>query len=339
LENEKMKIKKEYIILILIIIGLSAYLLMRSSDRTLYQLPQLEGLQQSEISKIEISQGDNSLILKKKDNQWHLEPAGYLADITKVNAMLNVLEALALTALVSESKDYNRYDLHAEKRIAVKAWQQTTLKRNFDIGKAAASFRHTFVRLNGDSRVFHAEDNFRSKFDFTIDDLRDKTVLSFKTTDIQQVRVIKDALSVNLVRSKVPFTPVAGQQQKTDTAPAAAVKFEWQNEDGQKGNDSKLNQLLTTLGNLKCADYINDRQKDTFSAPIYAVKLNGVQDHQLEIFAKLQTDDKKYPAVSSDSDYPFWLSENKVQQIMINPEEMIKTPESDEKTSKPPKSE
>ena len=334
-----MKVKKEYLILILIILGLSAYLLMRSSDRTLYQLPELDGLQQSEISKIEISKDGNSFILKKRDNQWYLEPAGYLADRTKVNAMLNVFEALVLTALVSESKDYNRYDLHAEKRISVKAWQQTTLKRNFDIGKAAPSFRHTFVRLNGDNRVFHARDDFRSKFDFTIDDLRDKTVLSFKTTDIQQVEVIKDAHSTKLVRSKVPVRPVAEKQQKADTAPAAVVKYEWQNEDGQKGNDSKLNQLLTTLGNLKCADYINDRQKDTFSAPIYAVKLKGMQDYQLEIFAKLQTEDKKHPAISSDSDYPFWLTENKVQQIMIDPEEMIKTPESDEKTSKPPKSE
>jgi hypothetical protein len=334
-----MKIKKEYIILILIIIGLSAYLLMRSSDRALYQLPEIEELKQSEISKIEISQGDNSVILKKKDNQWYLEPAGYLADQTKVNAMLNVFEALTLTALVSESKDYNRYDLGAKKRINVKAWQQTTLKRNFDIGKAAASFRHTFVKLNGNSRVFHARDNFRSKFDFTIDDLRDKTVLSFKATDIQQAQVIKDAHSVKLFRNEVPVTPVATQQQKADTAPAAAVKFEWQNEEGQKGNDRNLNQLLTTLGDLKCADYINDRQKDSFSAPIYTVKLKGIQDYQLHIFAKLQTDDKKYPAVSSDSDYPFWLSENKVQQIMINPEEMIKTPESEAKTSKAPKSE
>jgi hypothetical protein len=334
-----MKVKKEYIILILIIIGLSAYLLMRSSDHTVYQLPEIERLKQSEISKIEISRGDNSVILKKRDNQWYIEPAGYLADKTKVNAMLDVFETFALTALVSESKDYNRYDLNAEKRITVKAWQQTTLKRDFDIGKAATSFRHTFVRLSGDSRVFHARDNFRSKFDLKIDDLRDKTVLSFKTNDIQQVEVIMDTHSVKLVRSKVPVTPIATQQQKADTAPAAAAKFEWQNEDGQKGNESKLNQLLTTLGNLKCADYINDRQKDSFSAPIYAVKLKGIQDYQLEIFAKLQTDDKKYPAVSSDSDYPFWLSENKAQQIMTPPEEMIKTSESEAKTSKPPKSE
>ncbi len=241
--------------------------------------------------------------------------------------MLNVFEALALTALVSESKDYNRYDLQAEKRITVKAWQQATLKRNFDIGKAASSFRHTFVRLNADSRVFHARDNFRDKFDFTIDDLRDKTVLYFKTTDIRQVQIIKDAHSVKLVRSGVPVTPAATQQQKAESAPAAAVKVEWQNENGEKGNDRNLKRLLTTLGDLKCADYINDRSKDEFSAPIYTVKLKGARDYQLEIFAKLQEDDTNYPAVSSDSDYPFWVSDKQAQQIMINPEEMVKKPE------------
>ena len=137
-----MKFKKEYLILILIIAALSTYLLIRSSDRTRYQLPELGGLKQSDINKIEISKSGNSLILEKRDNQWYIEPAGYLADKTKVKAMLNVFESLALTALVSESKDYNRYDLNAEKRITVKAWQQGTLKRNFDIGKAAPSFRH-----------------------------------------------------------------------------------------------------------------------------------------------------------------------------------------------------
>jgi len=96
-----MKVKKEYIILVLIIAALSTYLLMRSSDRTLYRLPEVAALNKSEISKIEISQSDRSIILKKRDNHWYLEPAGYLADETKVNAMLNVFEDLTLTALVS----------------------------------------------------------------------------------------------------------------------------------------------------------------------------------------------------------------------------------------------
>jgi hypothetical protein len=334
-----MKIKKEYIVLILIIIGLSVYLYMRSSGRARYEVPELDGLKKSEINKIEISRGGSSLALKKKDDQWYLEPKGFLADRMKVNAMLNVFEALALTALVSESKDYNRYDLQPEKRINVKAWQQEALKRNFDIGKAAASFRHTFVRLDGDSRVFHARDNFRDKFDFTIDDLRDKTVMSFTINDIQQVQIIKDAHSVKLVRSEVTVKAAPAQEQKTEAPAAAAVKYEWRNENGESGNDRNLNRLLTTLGDLKCADYINERPKNSFSAPIYTVKLKGVGDHQLEIFAMVDKDDKKHPAVSSYSDSPFWVTENLVKQIMINPEALIGEAESDQKASNPPRSE
>ncbi|MEE9537250.1 MAG: DUF4340 domain-containing protein [Desulfobacterales bacterium] len=315
-----MKAKKEYIILILIIVGLSVYLFMRSSDRTFYELPKIAGLEQDQITKIEISKGGDSIVLNKKDNKWHLEPHGYLADTNTVKDMLNVLGAFTLTTLVSESKDYVRYDLNAEKRITVKAWQQEALKRNFDIGKSASSFRHTFVRIDGDSRVFHARDNFRGKFELTADNLRDKNVLSFKSTDIREIQIAKDKKSLKLVRSQVPVTP---QQEKSDNAPQVAVKFEWQSSDGTKGNDPNLNRLLSTLASLNCDKYINDRKKEAFSAPIYAVKLKGSQDYQLDIFAKLQKDDENYPAVSSASDYPFFLSDSQVQQIMKDPSEFL----------------
>ena len=45
-----MKIKKEYIILALIIIALSVYLVMRRGDRTLYELPDLPQVSQKEIT-------------------------------------------------------------------------------------------------------------------------------------------------------------------------------------------------------------------------------------------------------------------------------------------------
>jgi hypothetical protein len=61
------------------------------------------------------------------------------------------------------------------------------------------------------------------------------------------------------------------------------------------------------------------------------VKLKGVQEHQLQIFAKLEKDADNYPAVSSGSDYPFLLSDNQVQQIMKDPVEMFKKTEGAEK--------
>ena len=331
-----MKVKKEYIILILIIAGLSAYLIMRGSDRNLYQLPQIAGLDQKQITKIEISKKGKSIVLNNKDNNWYLDPPGYLVDANKVNDMLNVFETLALTALVSESKDYVRYDLHAEEKIAVKAWQEDSLKRNFEIGKAASSFRHTFVKLNDDSRVFHARDNFRGKFDLTEDNLRDKSVLSFKVSDIQEIQIAKDQTSLKLARTQIPVEFAKSEQEKSENSAAEAMMPGWQSPDGKEGDALSLNRLLTALAKLNCDAYITDRNKDAFSNPIYTVKLKGIQDYKLDIFAKLQADDKNYPAVSSANDYPFFLSDSKVQKITINPEEMLKKPESDEKTTEQP---
>jgi len=328
-----MKIKKEYLILILIIAALSAYLFMRSFNRTHYQLPEIPSLDPNKITKIEISHKDVSIVLQKKDNQWYLDPPGYLADASRVKDMLRVLETFRLTALVSEAKDYSRYDLDPEKRINVKAWLGDTLQRNFDIGKAAPSFRHTFVRLDDDSRIFHASDSFRSKFELTINNLRDKNVLSFKPADMHEIQINRDQTSIELVRSEVPVSPSVSQNEKADTAPPAALKFAWQSSDGKKGNDQNINRLLTALGSLRCEQYIDDRNKESFSNPIYTVKLKGTQDYQLDIFAKLKQDDKNQPAVSSANDYPFFLSGSQAQQIMINPEEMLKNPESNKKTS------
>ena len=106
--------------------------------------------------------------------------------------MLDNIEKLTLTALVSESKNYNRYDLSGEAKINVKAWQGDSLKRDIDVGKTASSFRHTFVKTAGDDRVFHARGNFRNTFDTTVDDLRDKTILTYTPSDIQQIQITQE---------------------------------------------------------------------------------------------------------------------------------------------------
>ncbi len=50
-----MKIKKEYIILAVIIVALLLYLSQRSTDRTLYQLPKMPEISNSDINKIEVN--------------------------------------------------------------------------------------------------------------------------------------------------------------------------------------------------------------------------------------------------------------------------------------------
>lgn len=335
-----MKLKKEYIILAAIIIALSAYLYKRSSNRTLYQLPQVPEIARQDITKLQITRDKTAIVLNQKDDQWHIEPAEYPADAGKIKDMLNALENLELTALVSESRDYSRYELDADQKINVKAWQGANLRLDFDLGKIAPSFRHTFVRPAGEERVFHAQGNLKSSFDVSLDQLRDKSVLAFKPADIQQVEIFTDQQSLAFSRTPVPVevTPQeAGkpEAEKKEASSQPAPKLVWQAADGQPANETALNQLLSTVSNLRCEKFIDDRKKEDYTSPLFTLRLEGVQEYSLAIFSKAGDNDTAYPAVASGSDYPFQLSESHVKRIMKPPADFLQKPEAAEKKSEP----
>jgi hypothetical protein len=318
-----MRIKKEYIILIGIIAALSMYLILRNPDRNHYQLPKIPEIAKTDISKIEISSQDTTLSLSKKDKQWHLEPEGYMADTNSVKNMLDIIEKLTVTALVSESKNYSRYNLDNRNKIAVKAWTGDRLMRDFEVGKAAASYRHTFVKLAGDDRVYHARENFRDRFGQTVDKLRDKSVLSFEQNDIGEIYIIKGEQETSFVRTEAPVEVSAGQEAGAEPAPSKP-ESQWKTPDGKEGDDTQLGRLLTALSSLRCEKYLDDLKKEDFSNPICILHLKGTEEYTLSIFPKTSEDAKNYPAISSANDYPFLLPEWQADQLMKEPAEMLK---------------
>ncbi len=328
-----MKIKKEYIILVIIIIALSVYLVMRRGDRTLYELPEIPQVSQKEITRLEITRGKTVIDLNKKENSWYIAPKEYPADADKVKNMLNSIEKLTMTALVSESKNYNLYDLSEEAKINVKAWQGDSLKRDIDVGKTAPSFRHTFVKTAGDDRVYHARGNFRNTFDTTVDDLRDKTILTYTPSDIQQLRITKEKQSFILNRSQLPEKEESSTADKKETASPPAQKTAWQTPDGRTGDEAAVYQLLNTLSDLRCEAFIEDRVKEDFTTPLITIQLKGAQEYTLSIFAKTEEKETEHPAISSASRYAFLLTDSEVEGIMKDLSDIQKEPETDEKTS------
>ncbi len=318
-----MKIKKEYIILSVIIATLLLYLGLRSTDRTLYQLPDVPKISNSDITKIEIYKSSTPVVLNREDDRWTIDPQKYPADKLKVKNMLDILEKLTLTALVSESKSYNRYHLDEDNKITVKAFDKDKLKLEFDIGKAASSFRHTFVKIAGDERVFHAQGSFRSKFDKTVDDLRDKAVLAFKINEIRELHISKDKHKMVFNLIQLPKKAKDSEKSDTSSPKTEPLKITWQNDAGKKADGSKINRFLTTLSDLSCEKYISDRSKDEFTDPICTLLLKGSKEYKISIFEKLNKDSKDYPAISSENSYPFILSGTQAKSIMEDPDELL----------------
>ena len=329
-----MKIKKEYIILAIIIIALSVYLGMRRGDRTLYELPGVPQVSQKEITRLQISKGKTIIDLNKKDSSWYIAPKEYPADADKIKNMLDNIEKLTLTALVSESGNYNLYDLSGEANVNVKAWQGESLKRDIDVGKTASSFRHTFVKTAGDDRVFHARGNFRNTYDTTIDDLRDKSILTYTPSEIQQIQVTAEKQPIVLNRTQLPEKKESPTAEKQENTSAPVPKTAWRTPDGRTGDEAAVDQLLNTLSNLRCDTFIEDRAKEDFTtAPLINIQLKGSQEYSLSIFAKTTEKETQYPAISSDSKYAFLLTDSEAEGIMKDSSTILKEPEPDEKTS------
>lgn len=328
-----MKSAKEYIILIVVIIGLAGYLFFHKTNHTQYTLPALEKIKAADISKIMINKKGSNIELKKKDDNWMIMPKAYPADKTKLKSMTESLADLTITAMVSEGEDDAPYELDADHKIHVTAYVGDKKVRSLDMGKMAPTYHHTFVRMDGNKKIYHAKGNLRSTFDKTIADLRDKAVLSFETADIGKIEIHKgdETVKLTLATPPVDVNAEANMKNKKEAKKASVAPKQpaWTDASGKKVEKNKVDDFLKKLSDLKCRSFVEGKTKKDFTNPIFTAGLSGTNDYTLNIYARADEKADKYPAVSSESNFPFFLSKYTAGDIMkaLTPEKKEKAGE------------
>jgi len=312
-----MKLKKEYVGLVIIIAALVLYLSLKDNNKTHYSLPEISTIEKSEISKIIIKTPDTEITLMGLDSNWKLSPQNYKADNEKVERFLNEFSNFTVTAMVSESKSYSHYGLGEDNKISVKAFCGDELKRDFYIGKTASTNRHSFVMFKDNTKVYEAKNNIRNIFDTTIDDIRDKSVLSFKPSYITKLSLTSGDDSLDFEKSSLPQPVTPGQENETPQAP----EIIWKASNGKTAKAEAIKRIFKTLSNLQCSGYIEGKTKSDFTDPVCTIIIDGNETYSLSIFQN--QDDENYPAISSGSDFPFLLPKWKAEQIIKKPEELI----------------
>lgn len=315
-----MKVKREIVILVALIGLLSAYLLQRNTDRSRYRLPEPPEIKRTDIDRIEITGTGEAITLERKGDGWIIVPQGFPVEAEAAARMLDALQTVRLSALVSEAGDYQRYELDPKQAIRVKAQAGGKEVRNLEVGKTASSFRHTFVKLDGDDRVYQAEGNFQASFKKTVADLRDKLVLAFDQADINNLTVTQQGRSLSLNRLPAPAAEAGeGGEQPQSADQDQAPPDQWQSADGRPAERAKVNELLANLSHLRCSGYLDGETKDGLQEAIYRVELKGAQDsrnYRLELFSKAEPNATAQPAISSASDQPFLVPDWKAKDIM-----------------------
>jgi hypothetical protein len=310
-----MKIRKEAVILGVVIVVLSLYLIFNKSDRSLYDLPNIKPVPVSEISKISMDSSEGSILLIQKAGEWVVNQEAYPGDKNTIKQVAEIISNLSMTTLISESENYERYDLDPDHKIIVKAWAGDTLVREFDVGKAASGHRHTYVKLAGNHRVYHAGESFRNRMQGKADKFRDKAVMSFEPDQIQQIQLSKKDEQSVFIKEKTPEvsnkTPTDGEPLEMEEA-----KPVWKNAAGDVVKDNKLTKLIGDLSSLKCSAFIEDREKTDFKDPIVTVTLKGSEEFSLSIFERSEKGASRYPAISSQNDYAFFLPKWQADQVV-----------------------
>lgn len=304
-----MKIKKEITILFFIIVVLLFYIYSEKGDKTHYQLPDIQTVNTEDISKINISGKDSNIILIKGSDGWLIAPQNYPADETTVNNLVRTLAELKLTALVSESKNYSIYELDKDNSIEVESYAGDKILQKISIGKPASSYRHTFVMIGDDHRVYHAEGNIKNEFNKTVSDLRDKLVMKF-SDEIAEVTMKKAGNEMTVIRTTPPASvDITDKDSKTVVEDVT----KWIAADGSPVKVEEIDEIIDTLSNFQCDEFIGDREKDDFKSPLFTLTLKGINTYKISLFEK---EDDQYPGISSESEYPFFISEWKAKKIM-----------------------
>ncbi len=297
--------RNELIILAVVIVALAAYVMLRHRGEVHYELPRLKPVAAEKLDRITIEKGDRTVTLNRTDDNWIIQSTGYRADKTKVEKMLNSLADLTITALAGAEGGLSRYQLDEDDRITVRAWAGDELLRDIRIGKTAASYRHTFVQLPDDDRVYHGSGNLRSSFDTDAAGLRSKRILAFDRTAVTRVDLVMGDSHLEMVRGTAQVDP-------NDTA---AKPVAWTDGDGKELDATRIDSLLNDLETMQCSTFLDVNDAAVKEDPALVITINDGQDHRLSLFSPEDKEKDDWPASSTICETPFTIPKWKAEQL------------------------
>ena len=307
--------KKEYIILAVAIVALVLYVVLRDSDRTNYDIPEIAKPAKEQITRLDVRGPSGMLALKRFDDVWLSEPEGYPLDSSKIDGMLDALSGLDIISLVSEAESYGQYDLGKDKRVFVEASGGAEPLLKLDIGKAASTQRHTYVKLVDDKNVYQVSGNIRRTFDVALSSLRDKKVLTLDRPSITGLTVVTGGENLALMKISRP----AGQAEEGGAPPQAVTA--WITADSIDADGTVVDGILGRIVNLQCDGFPQEEQQLDMSEPAFTLITHGAQADTLRIYGS--SEEKMFLASSSQYEFPFMLAEWKLNQIKKTPSEVM----------------
>jgi hypothetical protein len=167
--------------------------------------PPILKLDQAAITKVEIKKKDVEPILLTKagSGDWQISaPKALGADQSTVTGMISTLSSLNSERLIEEkAADLKTYGLD-QPGVEVDVSEKDNKTQRLLIGDDTPAGSAVYAMVAGDPRIFTLASYNKSSFDKSLDDLRDKRLLTVNSDKVSRIELIRKNQDIEFGRNK-----------------------------------------------------------------------------------------------------------------------------------------
>jgi len=181
--------------------------------------PKILTLRQEDISKIDLKKkgGDELVLAKDSSGKWQITaPKPLNVEQSAVSPMLSTLSSLTAGRLVEEkASDLGQYGL-SDPALAAVITEKNNKTHALLLGDQTPAGSAVYAKLDGDPRVFTLASYNKSSIDKSVNDLRDKRLLTVDAEKISKVELVAKKEDIEFGRNKNAWQIVKPKPLRAD---------------------------------------------------------------------------------------------------------------------------
>lgn len=206
----------------------------------------------------------STFTLTQTDNQWKITaPKEFKADAAKMASLLSAVKSASIKEFIAETpQDLSQYGLDKPATVLTLVVGEDNAQKTLLIGKTDEAKGGIYAKHQAADNVFLIPTTATAEFPKSLNDLREKTLLSYTTADVQKIELVS-ATETLTIEATPPATEGAATSWKiTQPQPFSAAT-------------QKITNWLMDINSLKVEQFITDEPTD--------LKLYGLEPPQLHL--------------------------------------------------------
>jgi hypothetical protein len=241
-----------------------------------------------------IAKGDGSSITLKKDgDRWLVGEKNYLADASKVEAMISAISPVKILGTVASSGDLDRYGLEETSKITVTALKGEKTLRTLTVGKNAVTGEQSYGIVDANKAVSLLSGGLHDVFGASLDEMRDRAIWNLDASAIAKIDVKGEGKEGSFTLEK-SGTPAAWGVALPESAKKAAL------------DASAANSWAQGFAELRADAFAPDGTAPAEKPIAVFTVSSGGKNYALSVLAK--DGESRYLCSSPESQSPFYLS-------------------------------